>query len=116
MDIDGIVMSEFYPCATLCEKLPGRRPGQHVCSRTVERWRRDGLQRGGTRIKLRAIRLANDFYTCDRWLKDFLVSGNPDDNAAPVETGRPRTPSQRERASADARKSLDEMWQSKRPT
>ena len=113
MEIHGIDIREFYPCAMLSETVPGRRHGRKVSVRTVERWRCNGLQRGDKRIKLRVIRLGNDLHTCDKWLEEFFQAGNLESDFDASQTASPRTPSQRENESAAARKKLDAIWKPK---
>ena len=52
-------------------QIKGRRAGKAISFRTVERWRHDGLLRGGIRIRLRAIRLGTTFETMRYGLKFY---------------------------------------------
>jgi hypothetical protein len=115
MEIEGIEICEFYPFRELTKLLPGRRRGEKVSERTLERWRDDGVQRGNCRVKLHVIRLGNDWFTCDTWVKDFVAACNAEPaNTSDSESRKPRTPSQRDRVSANARAQLDDLWTSKK--
>ena len=110
MDIEGIPVTEFYPYMRAAEKIPGQLPGKPISKRTVERWRSRGIRRGGVWVKLRTIRLSGDWYTCDAWVQAFRAELNRVDAQASGNEAPPRTPSQREKASCDARRRLDAMW------
>jgi hypothetical protein len=115
MEIEGIPIAEFFPYMQAAAKLPGRRVGKTLNKRTIERWRHGGILKNNVRIRLRAVRLfGTDWYTCDRWLETFLSAlSEPDEPVADNEVP-PRTPTQRERASRDARRRLDELMGSRK--
>ena len=117
MDIDGIDINEFYPYSDASRHIPGRRTGKKISKRTVERWRCHGVLRDGVRVRLRATLIGGGWHTCDTWVREFIAALNRGGAASndPV-TARvvgPRTPSQRERASATARRRLDQLWKRK---
>ena len=116
MDIEGIDINELYPYQQAAKAIKGRRPGKAISIRTVERWRHDGLLRGGIRIRLRAIRLGNDWRTCDRWVEEFVTAMNSGNDGATTSTTPvlSRTPSQREKSSSEARQRLEKIWERRR--
>jgi hypothetical protein len=115
MDIEGIPITEFFPYMQAAAKLPGRRAGKRMSKRTIERWRHDGILKNNERIRLRAVRLfGTDWYTCDRWLETFRSALSEPDEPVASNEATPRTPTQRERASHDARRRLDALMGSRR--
>jgi Protein of unknown function (DUF1580) len=86
--------------------LPGRIPGKRISTKTVFRWALKGL-RGGS-VLLRTTLVGGLRCTCAEWVDEFLAAYNTDQRR-PIGPP-PRTPNQREQASADARKRLERAW------
>ena len=94
------------PLKRYCDRVPGHTQGSRKHVSTLIRFALRGvLSPAGThRVKLRATKLGNQWYSTDEWFAEFLaaLTTSPTD---PDETAS-RTPAERARASSKAEREL----------
>ncbi len=92
--------------ADAAKLLPRGRAGRPVHLSCILRWIIDGAKSpDGSRVRLGGVRLGSRWVTSREALQRFAEALTPRlDDTAPV---KPRTPNQRERASAQAAKQLE---------
>jgi hypothetical protein len=100
----AIPLEQLFPLRQAARKIPGRRPGKSISRSALERWRTKGV-RG---VVLRTVKVGTTVCTCDAWIAEFLELLNSDKPAS--QAPETRTPTQRERAAAEARKTLKAAW------
>jgi hypothetical protein len=83
-----------------------RSNGRRISLDTLYRWCQKGLKNG---VRLQAVKVGSRWFTCRRWVQEFVRAGNPNLNAATADTNL-RTSPQRHRAANWAEKKLRESW------
>lgn len=93
------------PLKAYCDRVPGHTRGSRKHISTLVRFALKGVVApNGQRVKLRATKLGNQWYTTDEWWSEFLAALTTSPTDPTDDT--PRTPHQRTRASEAAEREL----------
>jgi len=91
-------------------RFPPYRQDRPVNPSTLWRWISAGVKLpDGHRIKLGAVRLSGRWLTSVEAIERFIAAQTPNPDNTPAEAPSPRTPKQRQRASAKAASELEQM-------
>jgi hypothetical protein len=105
----NLLSEELISLAQAASRIPPYRKRRTNPS-TIFRWLTQGIKMpSGEMLRLEGIRLAGRWLTSSQALTRFLETQNAACNPVISDAPKPRTPTQRERASAQAGKELEAM-------
>jgi len=93
----------------VASRFPSNRGDKRVHTATITRWILEGVTLSdGSKVKLRAVRFPAGWRTTDEWVDEFLeaITANRFDGKLVTSRNSIRTPAERRRSHARAKKEL----------